>query len=516
MSGKKRPFHFKNNLPADPAVRRFGDWSHENRDFHQAFRNWLKETGYGEAAINLYSVASRQAIGFIDKPYWIIDPEADIESAWQHLCARPISSNTLADYHKGLRKLADYLRLRCHQPPKAKPIRWEYFTGSLPEWLQADIRDYLHHCQRNWKPEHQIERFKDLLRQVTLPLRWMAAQFPLNEIGDLTPQAWFAYVDARLEAGILPSTLNGELSHLKHLVHYLREHERPVCERFLLVNYLDEGKNLPKDVPIDQLRLLQQAIQSQAAVSHAGRRRLGRMDLAWFLLMLHSGLRTCEVRCLRLGDIDWEGRKLRIEQSKGMKDRIVYLSQATIEALQAYLEVRGAKEALPEFVFIYSHRPLSRTYCFERLNTYCRPLGFHVTPHQLRHSCATLLLNSGAPVLTVQVILGHKWVDTTLGYARLYDGTVAADYYGAMAGIEQRLALPEDRLSAPPALGQLIALVDSLRTGALNAAQTEAVRQLRIGIEALAAIENDAQVVNVPSCEENSLIEESSLTKNAI
>ena len=107
-------------------------------------------------------------------------------------------------------------------------------------------------------------------------------------------------------------------------------------------------------------------------------------------------------------------------------------------------------------------------------------------------------------------------LNTTLGYARLYDGTVAADYYGAMAGIEQRLALPEDRISVPPALGQLIALVDSLRTGALNAAQNEAVRQLRAGITALATKESNPPDVNVPSCDENSLIEESSLSKNAI
>jgi len=516
MSGKKRVFHFKNNLPSDPAVRRFGDWSHENRDFHQAFRNWLKDTGYGEAAINLYSVASRQAIGFIDKPYWTIDPEADIERAWQHLRTRPIAGSTLADYHKGLRKLADYLRLRCHKPPKTKPIRWEFFTGSLPEWLQADVRDYLHHCQRNWKPDHKVERFNDLLGHVTLSLRWMAAHFPLHEIGDLTPQVWFAYVDHRLEAGISQSTLNGELSHLKHLVHYLQGKEQPVCERFLLVDYLDEGFNLPRDVPIDQLRRLQQAIQARTVVSHTGWKRSGRMDLAWFLLMLHSGLRTCEVRFMRLEDIDWEGRKIRIEQAKGMKDRIVYLSQATLDALQAYLEVRGVKEALPEFVFVYCHRPLSKTYCSERLKTYCKSLGFTVTPHQLRHSCATLLLNSGAPVLTVQTLLGHKWVDTTLGYARLYDGTVAADYYAAMVSIEQRLSLPEDRLAAPPEVGQLIALVDSLRAGALNAVQSEAVRQLRAGMMALAERENATKVVNIPHSDENSLTGGLSQPKNAL
>jgi len=178
--------------------------------------------------------------------------------------------------------------------------------------------------------------------------------------------------------------------------------------------------------------------------------------------------------------------------------------------------VRGVKEALPEFVFVFRHLPLSKTYCSERLKTYCKTLGFTVTPHQLRHSCATLLLNSGAPVLTVQTLLGHKWVDTTLGYARLYDGTVAVDYYGAMAEIERRQALPEDRRAAPLEIGQLIALVDSLRAGALNASQNEAVRQLRAGIVALAEREKLDQVVKVPPSGENYLTGESSLANNAI
>ena len=70
----------------------------------------------------------------------------------------------------------------------------------------------------------------------------------------------------------------------------------------------------------------------------------------------------------------------------------------------------------------------------------------------------------------MQNILGHKRVDTTLGYARLYDGTVAADYYGAMALVEQRMALPENARAEPPGTGQLLALVDSLREGTLNEA----------------------------------------------
>ncbi|MDD5760079.1 MAG: hypothetical protein PHI06_13470 [Desulfobulbaceae bacterium] len=111
----------------------------------------------------------------------------------------------------------------------------------------------------------------------------------------------------------------------------------------------------------------------------------------------------------------------------------------------------------------------------------------------------TLLLNAGAPVLTVQALLGHKWVDTTLGYARLYDGTVAADYYGAMATVERRLALPEDQLSQPPGIGQLVAMVDALHQGTLNASQSDLVQQLRKGLIMLAEREIHMEDVKVPS-----------------
>jgi hypothetical protein len=80
------------------------------------------------------------------------------------------------------------------------------------------------------------------------------------------------------------------------------------------------------------------------------------------------------------------------------------------------------------------------------------------------------------------MILGHKQIDTTLGYARLYDGTLAADYYSAMNKVERQFALPEDNAKEPPKIGELIALADALRNGSLNPAQTEIVRALREGL----------------------------------
>jgi len=209
----------------------------------------------------------------------------------------------------------------------------------------------------------------------------------------------------------------------------------------------------------------------------------------------HDGLRTCEVRRLRLCDLNMEHQRARIEQSKGLKDRTVYLSQAARDALQVYLEIRGPMAAATDHVFIGRHMPLGSKYCSHRLRTYGKRCGVHISPHQLRHTCATLLLNAGAPILTVQTILGHKHVDTTLGYARLYDGTVAADYYRAMAQIESRMALQEKSANLPPNSGQLLALLDSLRNGTLNEMQAETVQALRADILALA--ERDAGQLDI-------------------
>jgi site-specific recombinase XerD len=474
----RRRFHFKSPPLKDPAIERFGDWSAENVGFYIDFRKWLQENGYGKSALGLYGAAVRTAIGFLRKPYWTINSDKDIEHVKAHLAQSERTPTTQAEYGKGLKKLAEYLRLRKNLPRKEKPIPWEYTIGSLSPQLQGDIRAFLKHCQRSWKTDNLFERSRDTLYGLGIPLRWMSEYQGVKDIRDLTPQVWYAWLDHRLEKNMKPATVNCDLTSLRHLVQFLQGLDRVVCEKFLLVEPLDIGFQIPKDVSLDGLRKLQAVIQAQA--NSLG--RVGVMDLAWFLLMLHCGLRTCEVRNLKLTAIEWDTRRLKIEQSKGLKDRHIYMDEAVLEALRAYLVVRGQKEALPENVFIFRHAPLARSYCFQRLETYGRYCEVHASPHRLRHSCATLLLNAGAPAVSVQMILGHKQIDTTLRYARLYDGTIAADYYSAMNQVERQLALPEDAKKEPTSIGQLIALTDALRGGSLNSTQTELVRALREGL----------------------------------
>jgi site-specific recombinase XerD len=101
-------------------------------------------------------------------------------------------------------------------------------------------------------------------------------------------------------------------------------------------------------------------------------------------------------------------KDLNNRQSKSLQDRVVYLSPAGVEALRAYVAIRGP--AATDHVFIHRHRLLSSGYCNHLLRVCGQRCGVSITGQQLRYSMATLLLNAGLPVLTLQRILGtSRW-----------------------------------------------------------------------------------------------------------
>jgi site-specific recombinase XerD len=70
--------------------------------------------------------------------------------------------------------------------------------------------------------------------------------------------------------------------------------------------------------------------------------------------------------------------------------------------------------------------------------------GVKVTPHRLRHTCATQLLNAGCRITSIQKLLGHLCISTTMIYAKIHDQSVSDDYYKAMDRIEQRLSIDSE------------------------------------------------------------------------
>jgi integrase/recombinase XerD len=485
---RQRHQQFNNTIPNDPAITPIGQWSEANRIILTQYRGWLQASGYGFSTLHIYTVAARLTLGYLNMHHGKINCETDLERVRAYIVERQLSSSTKQDYLKGLNKLAEYLR-EGQGKPAVRRINWDYHLDGLSEELGEHVRNFVAHRQKNWRSQDRFKRTLELLSQTCTILRWMNSIAPLRTISEVTPQLWFAYLDEQMADGYSPSSINCRLSHLQALLRFLEESGIAICQRMLLVQPLKTGPRIPRDAPISSLRLLLQESERETHAEHASPRRLGIMDRAWIHLMLYSGLRSCEVRRLQVEDINFENKRVRIEQSKGLKDRIVYMNAATITTMQAWLQVRETIKPPSKHVFFYRRQPLTQRYAQIRLKTYGKRCGVAITPHQLRHSCATLLLNAGAPVLSVQSLLGHEKLDTTLGYARLYDGTIAADYYRAMSQVERLFHLPESRQAPFSTPAELVALVDSLGSGTLNEHQRETVQVLREGILSLASRE---------------------------
>ncbi len=479
MTTKPR-FYPQKFLPADATLVPISRWSVGNQQCDCAFRAWLRLAGYAENIWQMYAVTARLTLGYLNKSHLEIT-SSDLERVREYIQLRCPNPSALTD---GLDQFGKYLSMR--QRRAAHPsIDWEYFLDGLPASIWEQAQGYIAHRQKGWRVEDRHRNAMGLISSLGQTLRKLNKVSPLNHIRDITPQAWFNALDEELENGYHPRTINARLSVLKSFLRYVEQRDGEVCQRMFMVENLKGGARIPRDASVLDLRRLFEENQREMNSAHAAQRQMGIMDRAWFHLMLYSGLRTCEVRRLNLEDIHFENRRIRIEQSKGLKDRLTFMNSATISALNAWLELRGSPKSCPERVFHYRSLPFTRHYCQHRLRMYGKRSGVKVTPHQLRHSCATLLLNAGAPVLSVQSLLGHEKLDTTLGYARLYDGTVAADYYRAMAQVEGLFDLREKRrvLCTPV---EMVALLDSLSRGTLNESQRETLHSIRQGILALA------------------------------
>lgn len=139
-----------------------------------------------------------------------------------------------------------------------------------------------------------------------------------------------------------------------------------------------------------------------------------------------AGLRVSEATHLKVTDIDSQRMMLRVEQGKGMKDRYVMLSPRLLDVLRTYW--KSARPTRWMFPGEVPGQPITR----EAVGLACqkarRDAGItkSITPHSLRHAFATHLLESGADLRTIQLLLGHRSLATTARYLKVATTTVCA------------------------------------------------------------------------------------------
>jgi integrase/recombinase XerD len=147
----------------------------------------------------------------------------------------------------------------------------------------------------------------------------------------------------------------------------------------------------------------------------------GLRDRSLVELMYASGLRVSEAITLRLGDIDLDAGILETT-GKGGKTRRVPVGSAAIEWVKSYLSARRSREdASIDHIFVSPEgRPLSRRTVYDLISGYAEKCGLEgVSPHTLRHSFATHLVQNNADIRSVQQMLGHADISTTQIYTHI-------------------------------------------------------------------------------------------------
>jgi site-specific recombinase XerD len=243
------------------------------------------------------------------------------------------------------------------------------------------------------------------------------------------------YIDYLMAKRLRSKTINCHLNSIRQFYHYLREDEHIQAPNPIRKSHtLRMPRPLPRHLKDEQADLFFKAIK-------------GQRDRAMFMLMLRCGLRVEEVANLTLKIIDFKRRRILVEDGKGAKDRIVYMSNDAILSLAAYLKVRpptGAKKIFLVEKGPLTGQPISIRGIQKRMEYYARKASLRVSCHHLRHTMATQLLNADAELVSIQDLLGHNSIKTTQRYCRVSNLKVQRDYYKAMEVIMQRMACNPD------------------------------------------------------------------------
>src|SRR3954465_10660768 len=179
-----------------------------------------------------------------------------------------------------------------------------------------------------------------------------------------------------------------------------------------------QEKRLPKCLDLEQVQKLLEAPGDGDLLSAR--------DKAMLEVLYSSGIRVSELVELEMGDIDLQEGALRV-RGKGRKDRLTPIGSQAIKAVQRYFELPTQDQRYQSAghtgrVFLNKHgEPLSTRSVRRKLDKYLVSAGLDpgISPHTLRHSFATHLLNNGADLRSVQELLGHQSLSTTQIYTHL-------------------------------------------------------------------------------------------------
>jgi integrase/recombinase XerC len=281
-----------------------------------------------------------------------------------------------------------------------------------PDPLVRDLRGYLL-TERKRSPLTVAAYERDLM-EFTAFLRDTEASVSLQAVKPTQIRRYIAHLFDR--RGCDSRTVCRKLSSIRALYRFLKITGILENDPAAAIPGPSIAKKRPAPLKVDEVMKLLRT--SLAGRTDAAQRR----DNAIMELFYASGMRRAELAGVRLADVDLAERTIRVT-GKGNKERLVVINRAAAEAIEAYLRVRP-RSADPALFLGRGGKALTPKHVWRIFRDIYRVSGIqkHASPHTLRHSFATHLVENGVDLETVRELLGHESLATTGVYLQLAMG----------------------------------------------------------------------------------------------
>jgi integrase/recombinase XerD len=233
-----------------------------------------------------------------------------------------------------------------------------------------------------------------------------------EDVGQFLQQLFSYQVDGR--------SVGRKLSALRHLYRFLLLDGRVNRDPTLNIDSPSQWKVLPKSLARSEVEIV------LANQRHVGRRKLdvalAARDKAMLELLYACGLRVSEAANAKIEDLKLDVGYLLV-RGKGDKERVTPVGSPALKRLQEYVRdarpVIAAGKQSPLLFIRNGAKPLTRQRIWQMVKDASSTSGRKASPHMLRHSCATHMVENGADLRTVQTILGHADISTTQVYTHV-------------------------------------------------------------------------------------------------
>ena len=294
------------------------------------------------------------------------------------------------------------------------------------------VHQFIHYLsmEKNASPhtcrgyQRDLEGFEDFLKSSGMYLT-PSGDVELGKVDRIAIRKYLSFLFRRNRKSSIARKISTLRSFFKYLVREGMVPSNPAKS----VSTPKVEKTLPTTLTVDEAFRLMGSPKSVFGKSSEGSKEKGLRDRAILELLYSSGLRVSELVGLNWNQLDQDLGIVRV-MGKGRKERIVPVGAKAIEALKAYLEERGSVEGgNPLFINSMGGRLTARS-VGRLIKKYSRHSGIFrkVSPHSLRHTFATHLLDAGADIREIQEMLGHSSLSTTQRYTHLSMGKLMEVY----------------------------------------------------------------------------------------